>query len=99
MVENTKEYVCRAMVSLVDHFGCVSDNLDYLIHKNTTSFWDANLRIDCLKQVQYNTASHFLIYMIYHISHYRFTNNFHKGDNLFFYRDAHCPNNTNTSLL
>lgn len=49
VVENTKEYVCRAMVTLVDHFGCVSDSLNSLI-SHTNSFSDAELRLNSLKQ-------------------------------------------------
>ncbi|XP_024032373.1 probable protein ABIL5 [Morus notabilis] len=48
-VESTKEYVCRAMVTVVDHLGCVSDNLNALI-SHTNSFSDAELRINSLKQ-------------------------------------------------
>ncbi|KAM7512842.1 hypothetical protein LguiB_011717 [Lonicera macranthoides] len=49
VVENTKEYVCRAIVTVVDHLGSVSANLEYEFSKtNTVS--DAELRINCLKQ-------------------------------------------------
>lgn len=53
VVENTKEYVCRAVITVVDHLGCVSANLNGLISENN-EFSDAELRIDCLKQVTYH---------------------------------------------
>ncbi|XP_057758644.1 probable protein ABIL5 isoform X2 [Arachis stenosperma] len=49
VVENTKEYICRAVVTVVDHLGNVSANLDALISQ-TNAFSDAELRIQCLKQ-------------------------------------------------
>ncbi|MED6110054.1 hypothetical protein PIB30_039319 [Stylosanthes scabra] len=49
VVENTKEYICRAVVTVVDHLGNVSANLDGLISQ-TNAFSDAELRIQCLKQ-------------------------------------------------
>ncbi|XP_004287396.1 PREDICTED: probable protein ABIL5 [Fragaria vesca subsp. vesca] len=49
VVENTKEYVCRAVITVVDHLGCVSANLNGLISE-TNEFSDAELRVDCLKQ-------------------------------------------------
>ncbi|WCJ42489.1 hypothetical protein M5689_023296 [Euphorbia peplus] len=48
-VENTKEYICRAVVALVDHLGCVSINLNHSISQ-TNHFSEAELRIDALKQ-------------------------------------------------
>ncbi|XP_065850119.1 probable protein ABIL5 [Euphorbia lathyris] len=47
--ENTKEYICRAVVALVDHIGCVSTNLNHSISQ-TNQFSEAQLRIDTLKQ-------------------------------------------------
>lgn len=49
-MDNTKEYVCRAVVTVVDHLGCVSANLNGLISE-TNAFSETELRIDCLKQV------------------------------------------------
>uniref|UniRef100_A0A803P2S5 Uncharacterized protein n=1 Tax=Cannabis sativa TaxID=3483 RepID=A0A803P2S5_CANSA len=49
VLENTKEYVCRAVVTLVDHFGCVSENINGLISK-TNEFSEAEIRINSLKQ-------------------------------------------------
>lgn len=51
VVENTKEYICRAVVTVVDHLGCVSANLSCLVSE-TNAFSDAELRINCLKQVK-----------------------------------------------
>lgn len=49
VMDDTKEYICRAMVTVVDHLGNVSSNLEGLIsHKN--SFSDAEIRIQCLTQ-------------------------------------------------
>ncbi|PON50539.1 ABI family [Parasponia andersonii] len=48
-VENTKEYICRAVVTVVDHLGCVSENINGLISK-TNAFSEADIRINCLKQ-------------------------------------------------
>lgn len=50
MVENTKEYICKAVVTFVDHLGNVSANLNNCISK-TNEFSEAELRINCLKQV------------------------------------------------
>ncbi|XP_070033183.1 probable protein ABIL5 isoform X1 [Nicotiana tomentosiformis] len=48
-VENTKEYLCRAVVTVVDHLGCVSAKLECRIAKiDTTS--ETELRIDGLTQ-------------------------------------------------
>lgn len=59
-MENTKEYVCRAIVTIVDHLGSVSANLEYEFSKtNTVS--DVELRINCLKQVRLFSLSHDLI--------------------------------------
>ncbi|KAF3441922.1 hypothetical protein FNV43_RR15837 [Rhamnella rubrinervis] len=49
VVENTKEYLCRAVVTVVDHLGCVSANLNCLVSE-TNAFSAAELRINCLKQ-------------------------------------------------
>ncbi|XVF34853.1 hypothetical protein REPUB_Repub18cG0094300 [Reevesia pubescens] len=49
VVENTKEYICKVMVTFVDHLGNVSDNLNHCISK-TNAFSEAELRINCLKQ-------------------------------------------------
>ncbi|KAL5079703.1 hypothetical protein RYX36_008124 [Vicia faba] len=49
VMENTKEYICRAMVTVVDHLGNVSSNLEGLI-SHTNSFSDAQIKIQCLKQ-------------------------------------------------
>ncbi|KAK4283799.1 hypothetical protein QN277_000713 [Acacia crassicarpa] len=49
VLENTKEYLCRAMVTVVDHLGNVSANLESLICQ-TSTFSKAEFRINCLKQ-------------------------------------------------
>ncbi|KAL2321279.1 hypothetical protein Fmac_030248 [Flemingia macrophylla] len=49
VVENTKEYICRAMVTVVDHVGNVSANLEGLVSQ-TNEFYGAESRIQCLKQ-------------------------------------------------
>ncbi|EOY30754.1 hypothetical protein QUC31_020111 [Theobroma cacao] len=49
VVENTKEYICKAVVTFVDHLGNVSANLNNCISK-TNEFSEAELRINCLKQ-------------------------------------------------
>ncbi|XP_061366437.1 probable protein ABIL5 isoform X2 [Gastrolobium bilobum] len=49
VMENTKEYICRAMVTVVDHLGNVSANLEGLISQ-TNAFSEAESRIQCLKQ-------------------------------------------------
>ncbi|KAK7364032.1 hypothetical protein VNO80_12363 [Phaseolus coccineus] len=49
VMENTKEYICRAMVTVVDHLGNVSANLEGLISE-TNAFSEAESRIQCLKQ-------------------------------------------------
>lgn len=49
VVENTKEYICKAVVRVVDHLGTVSANLNCCISQ-TNAFSEAELRINCLKQ-------------------------------------------------
>ncbi|KAF5748575.1 ABI-1-like 1 putative isoform 1 [Tripterygium wilfordii] len=49
VVDNTKEYICKAAVTVVDHLGSVSANLDCLISK-AKAFSEAELRIDTLRQ-------------------------------------------------
>ncbi|OWM89890.1 probable protein ABIL5 [Punica granatum] len=49
IVDNTKEYICRAMVTVVDHLGNVSSNLASRLSE-ASSFTDAELRINSLKQ-------------------------------------------------
>jgi hypothetical protein len=60
-MENTKEYICRAVVSVVDHLGTVSANLNGCLSQ-TNAFSEAELRINCLKQVSF---FFFLIIYIY----------------------------------
>ncbi|GMI92740.1 hypothetical protein HRI_002943300 [Hibiscus trionum] len=49
VVETTKEYICKAVVTFVDHLGNVSANLNHSISQ-TDSFSEAELRINCLQQ-------------------------------------------------
>uniref|UniRef100_A0A5B7CAH7 Protein ABIL5 n=1 Tax=Davidia involucrata TaxID=16924 RepID=A0A5B7CAH7_DAVIN len=49
VMESTREYICRAVVTVVDHLGSVSDNLDYQLSKNN-AVSETELRIDCLNQ-------------------------------------------------
>ncbi|KAL2500826.1 putative protein ABIL5 [Forsythia ovata] len=51
VVENTKEYVCKAVVIIVDHLGSISSNLEYTLSK-TDTVPQTQLRIDALKQLQ-----------------------------------------------
>lgn len=50
VVENTKEYICRALITVVDHLGSVSANLDNCI-PNSNAYSEAELQINSLKQV------------------------------------------------
>ncbi|KAI4350844.1 hypothetical protein L6164_005253 [Bauhinia variegata] len=49
VLENTKEYICRAVVTVIDHLGNVSANLECLLSQEN-EFTDAELRINGLKQ-------------------------------------------------
>nr|GMC65323.1 probable protein ABIL5 [Ipomoea batatas] len=49
VVEHTREYICRAVVTVIDHLGCVSANLECCLAK-TNNISETELRIDCLKQ-------------------------------------------------
>ncbi|KAL9330164.1 hypothetical protein ACSQ67_005167 [Phaseolus vulgaris] len=49
VVDDTKEYICRSMVTVIDHLGNVSSNLNGLI-SHTNAFSEAGLRIQCLQQ-------------------------------------------------
>ncbi|CAL1414391.1 unnamed protein product [Linum trigynum] len=58
VVDSTKEYVCTAVVAVVDHLGSVSTNLNTIISQKASGFSEAELRIDTLKQ-------RFLAYELY----------------------------------
>ncbi|KAI4376610.1 hypothetical protein MLD38_014352 [Melastoma candidum] len=49
--ENTREYICRAIVTVVDHLSHVSANLDFQV-TSFSKFTEAELRMDSLKQVR-----------------------------------------------
>ncbi|RXH74528.1 hypothetical protein DVH24_029249 [Malus domestica] len=49
VMENTKEYICRAVVTVVDHLGFVSANINGIVSE-ANAFSEAEIRIDCLKQ-------------------------------------------------
>ncbi|KAF8407063.1 hypothetical protein HHK36_006188 [Tetracentron sinense] len=49
VMENTKEYICRAVVTVVDHLGSASANLESRLSQNN-EFSETELRINCLKQ-------------------------------------------------
>lgn len=61
-MDNTKEYICRAMVTVVDHLGNVSSNLEGLI-SHTNAFSDAEIQIQCLTQVSAINCLHKFTYM------------------------------------
>lgn len=50
VIENTKEYLCRAIVTVVDHLGSVSANLEHQLSE-TDSVSETELRMNNLKQV------------------------------------------------
>ncbi|KAM7274435.1 hypothetical protein ACFE04_016301 [Oxalis oulophora] len=50
VVENTKEYICKAFVTVVDHLGNVSANLDHSISGTGSFSVNAEIRIENLKQ-------------------------------------------------
>lgn len=64
VTENTKEYICRAVVTVVDHLGSASANLDCRISQ-TNAFSEAEFRISCLKQVS-------SIALLSHITSFRY---------------------------
>ncbi|XP_052198741.1 protein ABIL3-like [Diospyros lotus] len=49
VMESTKEYLCSAAVTVVDHLGSVSANLDYCLSKSD-SVAETEFRINALKQ-------------------------------------------------
>ncbi|KAG9456146.1 hypothetical protein H6P81_000654 [Aristolochia fimbriata] len=49
MIEDTKEYICRAMVTVVDHLGNVSANIECLLG-GTCPVSDTQFRLHCLDQ-------------------------------------------------
>ncbi|ONK69052.1 uncharacterized protein A4U43_C05F18790 [Asparagus officinalis] len=49
LLENTKSYVCEVVVTVVDHLGTVSSNLEQRVYGNNR-ISQAEQRIDCLKQ-------------------------------------------------
>lgn len=60
VLKNTKEYLCGAMVTVVDHLGNVSANLESLISQANT-FCEAESHINCLKQV----STYWIFFYIY----------------------------------
>lgn len=78
-MENTKEYICRAMVTVVDHLGNVSANLEGLI-SHTNAFSEAEMRIQCLKQVSIITLHLSKIYTT--ICHMKINNTTEKNPSL-----------------
>lgn len=63
VVENTKEYLCRAVVTVVDHLGSVSAKLECQISTIDTAS-ETKLRIDGLTQVS-NFSLNFFILSVY----------------------------------
>ncbi|XP_057969727.1 protein ABIL1-like [Malania oleifera] len=49
VIEDTKLYVTKAVVAVVDHLGAISSHLDSQLSKNN-SFFDTELQINCLDQ-------------------------------------------------
>ena len=99
-MENTKEYICRAVVTVVDHLGSASANLDCRISQ-TNAFSEAEFRINCLKQVSSN------VLFILIICHWKFIKLLASTNcwtclvaiGACFDRDFSCVNNMLTSLL
>ncbi|RZC90611.1 hypothetical protein C5167_029744 [Papaver somniferum] len=50
VMENTKEYICKAIVTVVDHLGSVSANLNRRISESSEDLGNDYLRMHCLKQ-------------------------------------------------
>ncbi|RZC75573.1 hypothetical protein C5167_051047 [Papaver somniferum] len=50
VMENTKEYICKAIVTVVDHLGSVSANLNRRISESNEDLGTDYLRMHCLKQ-------------------------------------------------
>ncbi|KAJ0971806.1 hypothetical protein J5N97_019765 [Dioscorea zingiberensis] len=49
VMENTKSYLCQAIVTVIDHVGTVSSKLEQRLHENN-EVPQIEQRIDCLKQ-------------------------------------------------
>uniref|UniRef100_A0A7N0U192 Protein ABIL5 n=1 Tax=Kalanchoe fedtschenkoi TaxID=63787 RepID=A0A7N0U192_KALFE len=49
VVENTKKYICRAVITVVDHLGSASANFDEIMSRDQT-VPEAEPRLDCLSQ-------------------------------------------------
>ncbi|XP_047328816.1 probable protein ABIL4 [Impatiens glandulifera] len=49
VLKNTKDYICKALVTVIDHVGCVSTNLDFELSKET-AISEAEFGIVCLNQ-------------------------------------------------
>ncbi|KAM0946084.1 putative ABI family protein [Dioscorea sansibarensis] len=49
VMENTKSYLCRAIVTVIDHLGTVSSKLEWGLHENS-KVSQIEQRIDCLRQ-------------------------------------------------
>ncbi|KAK9071963.1 hypothetical protein SSX86_008394 [Deinandra increscens subsp. villosa] len=51
VVENTKEYVCRAVVAVVDHLGSASENLEqYISEAETNTISQTEVKIGLVRQ-------------------------------------------------
>lgn len=49
-MEGTKDYICKAMVTVVDHLGTVSANIESLLDSGAR-LSDSEFRLHCLNQV------------------------------------------------
>lgn len=51
VIESSKDYVTKALVSTVDHLGSVADKLDKLLDKKANELSATNIRFSCIHQV------------------------------------------------
>ncbi|KAK6146477.1 hypothetical protein DH2020_020346 [Rehmannia glutinosa] len=50
MIESSKDYVAKALVSTVDHLGSVADKLNKFLDEKTNEFSATNIRFSCIEQ-------------------------------------------------
>ncbi|KAK6122555.1 hypothetical protein DH2020_043700 [Rehmannia glutinosa] len=53
MIESSKDYVAKALVSTVDHLGSVADKLNKFLDEKTNEFSATNIRFSCIEQIKH----------------------------------------------
>lgn len=55
MIDSSKDYVAKALVSTVDHLGSVADQLSKFLDEKANQFSATNIKFSCIQQVTNNS--------------------------------------------